>query len=62
MHENLPDYSLLASSREAVRTTLLQSLEASPLAELADHVCWKAIIALPRGLGKTHACRRSSRR
>jgi hypothetical protein len=55
-------YSPLAFSREAARATLLQSLEALRLAELADHVCWNALMVLPRALGRTHLRRRASRR
>jgi rubrerythrin len=34
------------------RTTLLQSLEAMLIAELADHACWEALIALAQGAGE----------
>jgi rubrerythrin len=34
------------------RTTLLQSLEAILIAELADHACWEALIALAQQAGE----------
>jgi hypothetical protein len=34
------------------RTTLLQSLEAILIAELADHACWEALIALTQQAGE----------
>ncbi|MEW6301149.1 MAG: ferritin-like domain-containing protein [Thermodesulfobacteriota bacterium] len=34
------------------RTTLLQSLEAIVVAELADHECWHALVALARDAGE----------
>lgn len=34
------------------RTTLLQSLEAILIAELADHACWEALIALVQDAGE----------
>jgi hypothetical protein len=34
------------------RTTLLQSLEAIHIAELADHACWEALVALAQETGE----------
>jgi rubrerythrin len=34
------------------RTTLLQSLEAILIAELADNACWEALIELAQGAGE----------
>jgi rubrerythrin len=34
------------------RTTLLQSLEAMLIAELADHACWEALVALAQEAGE----------
>jgi rubrerythrin len=34
------------------RTTLLQSLEAMLMAELADHACWEALVALAQEAGE----------
>jgi rubrerythrin len=34
------------------RTTLLQSLEAALIAELADNACWEALIELAQGAGE----------
>jgi hypothetical protein len=34
------------------RTTLLQSLEAILVAELADNACWEALVELAQGAGE----------
>jgi hypothetical protein len=42
------------------RTTLLQSLEAILIAELADNACWEALIALAQQAGEEALVDRSN--